>query len=503
MMNYTEEEKKNLPYYDALDFVYAEDRAVTRSTMMNKARMDQPVLLEYRKRREDGEILWIRLRGKVIGEEDGCKILQCVLMDCTEEKIAEAELIKKESLAVSELEKARRVFKEEMQYQEATQSDKLLVKVRSNITKNVVESYIARDDIGISADNMPYDLGSENLAMTGYTKKQQDEIRHLLDAKRVLSAYAQGDYQYSVDYQRKTHKGKVIWVNTTVKTYADLETGDIKSFMYSYDIDEEMTLKIMIEKMMALDYEVLAVYWPDGHYTHVIHAKAGDIKYENEDLPENNLLPQLISQIIPGERDKAKEAMSVEKIYKELEKNPVYVCSFTTEAEGRRYRKKWQYTFMDESRRAVIIMGSDVTNLFQQQEKAKEELQHALLLSRQANEARTNFLSRVSHDMRTPLNAILGFSEFSQKETNLEILHDYIGKIQESGQYLLNLINDTLDINRIQSDSIKLIPTYVKSRKLLEQILHSIEINAEKKGVNFQTQMKGFRDVYLYVDGMR
>lgn len=503
MMNYTSDEVAHLLGQDALQFVVPEDRELTRQTILGKVKAGGSVLTEYRKRTRTGEVLWVRLRGQVVGKYEDDLLLQCVLMDCTDEKKMEADLIRKERMAIQELEKAKRVFEEEMQYQEATQSDKLLVKVRSNITRNVVESYIAPKNVGISADNMPYDIGSENLAMTGYTKKQQDTIRHLLDARRVLDAYAQGDYQYSVDYQRKTHDGKVIWVNTTVKTYADPETGDVKSFMYSYDIDQEMTLKIMVDKLMAIDYELLAVYWPDDQRIRFLRAKLLDMDYENVDVQYNEFFAKLMKCVASEEQVAAEKCMCIENVYEQLAKNAVFTCSFTFFDSTGFHRKRWQFTFMDESKRAVIVMASDVTELFMQQEKAKEDLRQALELAQEANRVRASFLSRVSHDMRTPLNAILGFSGFAKEETDVAVLHDYIDKIEESGTYLLSLINDTLDINHLQSDTVKLQPACVDNYEVIGQVLHAIEINAQEKGVTFEKDVTNLCKEYFFTDALR
>ena len=79
------------------------------------------------------------------------------------------------------------------------------------------------------------------------------------------------------------------------------------------------------------------------------------------------------------------------------------------------------------------------------------ELSEAVKQADAANAAKTEFYSRMSHDMRTPMNGILGAAELSHNETDIDALKKNISEIEGSGKYLLSLINDTLDVNRLDS----------------------------------------------------
>jgi len=73
-----------------------------------------------------------------------------------------------------------------------------------------------------------------------------------------------------------------------------------------------------------------------------------------------------------------------------------------------------------------------------------------------ANKAKTDFLSRMSHDMRTPLNAILGVTELAIDESKLSQITDYLKSIDVLARYLLGMINDTLDLGKIESGKMEL-----------------------------------------------
>lgn len=121
-----------------------------------------------------------------------------------------------------------------------------------------------------------------------------------------------------------------------------------------------------------------------------------------------------------------------------------------------------------------------------------------------ANAAKTDFLSRVSHDMRTPMNGILGMTELARTENDLDKLHEDIEKIRQSGNYMLNLINDTLELQRIESGKLALNPTICKVNTIVESTLAMVKSSATEKGVKLQIENVNEDDVrYIRIDQVR
>ena len=124
-----------------------------------------------------------------------------------------------------------------------------------------------------------------------------------------------------------------------------------------------------------------------------------------------------------------------------------------------------------------------IDELHQARDRAEQEKQNA----QKANMSKTAFLANMSHELRTPLNAILGFSDILQRElfgpiTN-NTYRDYAGDINSSGRYLLGLINDILDISRIESGRRDISEEPVNLSVPLHHAKHLLEINAAQKSI--------------------
>lgn len=121
-----------------------------------------------------------------------------------------------------------------------------------------------------------------------------------------------------------------------------------------------------------------------------------------------------------------------------------------------------------------------------------------------ANSARAEFFSRISHDMRTPMNGILGMVDLSEREENIDVLHDNMKRIRESGDYLLRLINDTLDLQKIESGKMELEEQVIQSRKLVESVVDMVKMTAKQKNIDFSVENRGAElDLYIKCDTLR
>lgn len=128
----------------------------------------------------------------------------------------------------------------------------------------------------------------------------------------------------------------------------------------------------------------------------------------------------------------------------------------------------------------------------------KESLAHI-----KASNAKTEFLSRMSHDMRTPMNGILGLTYIMQDETDIKQIHSELPKLREAGEYLLQLINDILDVSKVESGSIKLNPQPTDGKILFESIFSMMNPQLEAKKIALNVKTENVEWTTLNIDDQR
>ena len=112
----------------------------------------------------------------------------------------------------------------------------------------------------------------------------------------------------------------------------------------------------------------------------------------------------------------------------------------------------------------------------------------AQIQAEKANAAKSDFLFNMSHDIRTPMNALLGYSELIKRELTDPKLLDYQEKMEQSGNLLLSIINNVLDMARIESGKVELDENYVKIRDIYQGIYKIFQAEAEKKGIHLKME---------------
>lgn len=153
-------------------------------------------------------------------------------------------------------------------------------------------------------------------------------------------------------------------------------------------------------------------------------------------------------------------------------------------------RNRRQLVFETKSRRELQKLNNEL-------DKTNMELQ-------KASKAKSDFLANMSHDIRTPMNAIVGITGLMAREPNLsEKLYTYISKVQMSSQHLLSLINDVLDMSKIESGEVSLNSEPVSFAELIGQVDSIVRSQTNERGQDFQIRVHEVTHEYVISDGVR
>jgi signal transduction histidine kinase len=133
-------------------------------------------------------------------------------------------------------------------------------------------------------------------------------------------------------------------------------------------------------------------------------------------------------------------------------------------------------------------MSRELHRLYTDQRQAAQQLQTLNEELERASQAKSNFLASMSHELRTPLNSILGYTELIQDEIYGEVpakIRDVLERVQHSGRHLLGLINDVLDLAKIEAGRMELSPTEYSVRDIVDIVSSSLRSLAAEKGLEF------------------
>ena len=150
----------------------------------------------------------------------------------------------------------------------------------------------------------------------------------------------------------------------------------------------------------------------------------------------------------------------------------------------------------------IFVLLLLVYSLLVSRKKQMEALKEAQNANA-ANIAKTTFLNHMSHDIRTPMNAIVGFTDIAMKRKPDKEVENCLKKIRQSSEYLMTLINDVLDISRIESGKLEYKPVPVDLRDVINTVLSIARGYMEKRDLNFIVSREDLKNPYVIADELR
>lgn len=390
-----------------------------------------------------------------------------------------------------------------------------------NLTKNKIigdivdartRMYSEKTSSGVKTyNNLNYDeferWWSENMLVS-----DKEEFLRVSNAEYMISCFNKGKYVVEVFCSSKTVNGNVTENKQTYYLSKDDYTGDIIGMCIVHDLTEQRRKErdlhrkdLVIQKLCdrfdgisyaKLDEGTIIDYQIDSIFASWKEEKKDQFDYlERVDRFADAF-------ILEEDREKFKKGMNPEAIKKGLQKKPFYSLDYRIEENGDVHYFNARVAQDDSNKDdfSVIIGLRNVDEEVQQHKILEETLKYA----EHASRAKTNFLSNMSHDMRTPMNAIIGFTALAATHLeDKEKAQSYLKKIAASSNHLLSLINDILDMNRIESGKVVL----NESEENLAEILHDIramvqsQINA--KQIDFYIDTCDVKNELIYCDGLR
>ncbi len=310
-------------------------------------------------------------------------------------------------------------------------------------------------------------LGSTSEMITDEIERAKFE--QVADCRTMIEAFQKGVTHIEITCHVDVNTR---WARVTYDMIENPYTGDIEMVSSIHDVTDMVRAELVVQRLMSVDYQSIML----------IDAENGNAVPFQQNSKDKNM-----EQILHLQREKGTGEKGLE-------------CLYALNLEDGRHQYRVIYSYLENERDVFLCAVQDVTDTYELEEKQKNELAQALTEAEAANHAKTAFLSRISHDMRTPLNGILGLTRLIKDSIIDDKITQDLTDLEMSGRYLLNLINDTLDMSRIESGKLELHPVVCEGRDMFNNAITLAKTSIRDKHINLQINVENVPFSMLYVD---
>ena len=389
-------------------------------------------------------------------------------------------------------------------------ADESLTVVRSNVVTGLVEDVRGNDLYPSDYPGTTIEAYDKSRLENILIDEERQKYIEAFDMDMLLDRTEQGLGPSSVVCYTRRASGRQCFVKYSGSASRNPVTGDIDAFGMEIQYDSEMVSEVMNQKILARQYDMIT-YLVSGYYAVTIGdaaniGKGSIFPKERNGIYMDYIHDQVKPVIVGTDEEKAEilKELSLESIEEMLLDSEPYTVDVPCSIDGELFDKRFMFYVVDREKHFYLLLKSDVTDLLREQRERNELLANALREAEQANVAKTAFLSSMSHEIRTPMNAIIGLDSIALKDPDIpEQTREYLTKIGGSAKHLLGLINDILDMSRIESGRLSIRNEEFSFREMLEQINTMINGQCQDKGLTYDCRITGLVDDYYIGDVMK
>ncbi len=317
----------------------------------------------------------------------------------------------------------------------------------------------------------------------------------------------------NVEYRVRHKNGDILHVMGNIKLFK--ENGELLYQRFLLDctaqkIQEKENERRQKELVQALsiDFNLVCFVNPEtGTVTPIRNVGRGVDNIFNGEIPLKESMDEYIQEWVHEEdREMLREAVSLEYLRKELAAKKLFYVNYRKckDNEIIYFQMKAVSVGIGDGNLGIVLGFRSVDGEIRKEMEQNNLLEAALSQANRASKAKSVFLSNMSHDIRTPMNAIVGF-------TNLAIAHidqkeqvaEYLKKIMTSGNHLLSLINDVLDMSHIESGKIHLEEKPCSLPDILHGLRNILQADVNAKQLDLQIDTVDVLDEDIYCDKLR
>lgn len=474
-------------------FINKEDMKIVQKELKHSLMEQRNFMCEYRFKRADGQPIWILNIGKIIKNEQGEDEAYCFISDITARK--ERELL---------YAKADRDIKRQAAFMMELFNTLPCGIIQFSVDKShqlLMSNRQAWEIYGYDEESFHEKIKSP---MQFVIDKDYENVIHILDNLKLSDQVA---------YERMTFRkdGSELWLSVLMKRLYNMDGKEVIQAIYT-DITNEKKMRLEIEKNRRVETESLRAAI-DIAYPLIYNLNLSSDTYlllHNEiekGLAEEGtydlMFNDFLSRVHKDYQEEYKKNFSRENMLRRFAngEKEIYM-ELLQYSQGSYHWQSAHVIHVDDpykEAQLAILLVKDLDDQKSEQARQEQLLRDALQRANAANEAKSDFLSRMSHDIRTPMNAIIGMAAIGQMKQGDQAgtLHCF-EQIDTSSRYLLALINDILDMSKIEQGKMQISKDKFSMKDVVQEINGIMIPQTEEKNIHYEMHvMESLDDEYL------
>ncbi|MCH3967904.1 MAG: PAS domain-containing protein [Atopobiaceae bacterium] len=503
MLGVTREQHVEQLRGDFMDGIHPDDLGAVAALVDRLAVGAEYGSAEFRNLCVGERYLWVRLDAHVISREGDSFVVYCVYEDFS-------EVVSAREATAAASQALQHKYDQEQIRRKVLERDSAII-IKFNITRDSLEEYRTASDV---YEDFPLGAGGKELGTTLLGRvPPTDDLAPVIKFFSIpgnLESLGEDNNEHEVIYRSRQNDGCLHWLHAFSRIEPDADTGDIVSYTFVRDIDLDRKRELAAESVIdeETDYVVLLSVISDK--VDLLRYRDAEREYawnvgDSFDLGRMTV-PDRLASVDERDREAVCGFFDKDRLVEGLAAGPSTEVTYRSpDGSGHVRRKRIRASYLDSTHEDIVISRRDYTSVYEEEQEQRRALQKALEAAETASRAKGEFLSNMSHEIRTPMNAIIGMTHLALEEADdAEAVHHDLEYIKSSSDYLLSILNDILDMSRIESGTFELSCTWASPAEVLLPCIEMVRPAMEAKHITFEapTLTKPIRYQY-YVDVLK
>ena len=324
------------------------------------------------------------------------------------------------------------------------------------------------------------------------------ELKHQmtprLNRESLIAIFRNGNENFELEYLFKIEDGSQRWLKTKFFLIQNPETYNIEAFVTTFDVDKRKKMAQISWLIPNCEFDFVGLVDLKKNNLEFFLTKQGTIYSRLQRILDFKTARQytIDNLIAPEYREFFDKEIRIPNMIEQMDRLGSFTFAFKVidkeDQSSRLVRSYW----LDDSREFIVILQSNVSNLFERELEEFREAQKSVNAAEKSNKIRAEFVSRITHDIRTPISLVNSMVDFAFEDIdNRQKLIEDLEKIRSTGKLLLALVNDVLDISKIESGKIVLQPTACDLNEVITDIRNIFESQCQQKNIEFKLNTEG------------